>query len=887
MKKVVKLKVAEAIQDDVNKGVIRIDSTYMHELDVRPEDIVEIKGERTTLGVIDRAYPGDIGLNIIRMDGLVRRNAKSGISEFVEVSKADIKEAKSVIVSPIHKEVRIEASPKLFKHALVGRAVLPGDVVSLGGSRRKKSTPGLSKAFFDDVFDMDSVLGFGLSDLKFVVSDTTPKQAVMITENTEIVYNPEPQQIKDSKALEVSYEDIGGLRDELTKVREMVELPLKHPEIFERLGIDPPKGVLLHGPPGTGKTLLAKAVANETHANFISINGPEIMSKYYGQSEQNLRKKFEEAEKNAPSIIFIDEIDALAIKREESHGEVERRVVAQLLTLMDGLKSRGKVVVMAASNIPNSLDPAIRRPGRFDREIEIGVPDKLGRENILKIHTRNMPIDVSLAQIGISNLSKKDLLEQLLVEIARIDIIELSNILHSNSKSDKLFVISRLKESILNSLKSSSIESTIKDFISLKIATEVYSSIRKYENRDIILNDIRKVVANIKSANKLSDIIDNTVKEIILSNISDNTYGFVGADLYALCKEAAMNVLRRLLPDLKTDLDSIPSEVLEKLRITAIDFRESLKVVQPSAMREVLVEIPSVTWNDIGGLEDIRQELVEAVEWPLNHPEAYTRMGVRPPRGILIYGPPGTGKTLLAKAVAKESKANFISVKGPELLSKWVNETPQLVKKLFSKARQVSPCVVFIDEIDSIAGNRDANEDSGKGMSAINQLLTEMDGLEALNDVIVIAATNRPDIIDPALMRPGRFDRIILASVPTSEARRDILKIHTSGMPLALEPSMEHNISPEDVISLDKLAVQTEGFVGADIDLLCREAAILALRENMDCTHVLNSHFDAALEKVKPSVTQEVVEVYKSFKDKFREVSKKSVSKTDTVNYFG
>ena len=756
MVNVVKLKVAEAIQDDVNRGIIRLDSTFMHEIDVRPEDIVEIKGERTTLGIVDRAYPGDIGLNIIRMDGLVRRNARSGIGEYVEVKKADVKEAKSIVISPLHKEVRIEASPKIFKYALSGRAVISGDIVSLGSPRKKKPNALSYKAFFDEVFDMDSMLGFGLSELKFMVSDTNPKQAVVITENTEISYNPEPQNVKEEKTLEVTYEDIGGLSEEVTKVREMVELPLKHPELFERLGIDPPKGVLLHGPPGTGKTLLAKAVANETQANFILINGPEIMSKYYGQSEQNLRKKFEEAEKNAPSIIFIDEIDAIATKREESHGEVERRVVAQMLALMDGLKSRGKVVVIAASNIPNSLDAALRRPGRFDREIEIGVPDKIGRENILKIHTRNMPF---------------------------------------------------------------------------------------------------------------SD-------DVNLKEIADFTHGFVGADLYALSKEAAMNVLRRVLPEINTtESDTIPNEILEKLYITADDFKDSRKVVPPSAMREVMVEIPTLNWEDIGGLHDLKQELREAVEWPLKHPESFTRLGVKPPRGVLIYGPPGTGKTLLAKAVSHESKSNFISVKGPELLSKWVNETPQLVKKLFAKAKQVSPCVIFIDEIDAVAGNRDLNSENNNGMNAINQLLTEMDGLEELNDIVVIAATNRPDAIDPALLRAGRFDRMVLTSIPDQSSRLEVFKIHTRKMPLG------------DDVSIDDLSILTEGYVGADIELICREAAILALRENIDTTVVFKKHFDAALEKVKGSVSREIIESYEQFEERYKATRGKALKQKE--NYFG
>src|SRR3989339_1482643 len=540
----VKLKVAEAIQDDVNKGIVRIDSGYMKTINVRSGDVVEIQGQRKTVAIADRAYPGDIGLNIIRMDGLIRRNSKTGIGEVVNVRKANVKEAKKITIAPAREGILIRANPIIFKQGLLGRAVVKGDIVSLGGTRSRKSAMTQSP-FFDDIFNIVSdeafisSMGFGLGDLKFMIVDVTPaKEAVIITDSTEVIFNPEAiPEIKEERLPDVTYEDIGGLDEELKKVREMVELPLKHPEIFTRLGIEPPKGVLLHGPPGTGKTLLAKAVANETQSNFILINGPEIMSKYYGQSEQNLRKKFEEAEKNAPSIIFIDEIDAIASKREELHGEVEKRVVAQLLALMDGLKSRGKVVVIAATNIPNQLDPALRRPGRFDREIDIGVPSKEGRLNILKIHTRNMPL----------------------------------------------------------------------------------------------------------------------AKDIDLKEMADITYGFVGADLASLAKEAAMIVLRRVLPDLKLkEEEAIPKEILEDLMITQKDFREALKVVRPSALREVLIEKPSTKWGDIGGLEDVKQELIEAVEWPLKNPDVFKRMGVEPPKGILLYGASGTGKTLLGRAVAYE-----------------------------------------------------------------------------------------------------------------------------------------------------------------------------------------------------------------------------------------
>ena len=496
--KELKLKVAEAIQDDVNKGIVRIDSSFLNEVGVRPGDIVEMEGERKTVAIADRAYPGDIGLNIVRMDGIIRKNSKTGIGEIIKVRKANVKEGKKVTIAPARKGIVIKASPEIFKQGLLGRAVAKGDIVSLGGTRRRRSTM-MESPFYEDVFNIldESMMGFGFGDIKFIVVDVNPKQPIIITEQTEVVFNPEAIEVKEELVPEVTYEDIGGLNEEVKKVREMVELPLKHPEIFERLGIEAPKGVLLHGSPGTGKTLLAKAVANETNSHFILINGPEIMSKYYGQSEENLRKKFEEAQKNAPSIVFIDEIDAIASKREEIKGEVERRVVAQLLALMDGLKSRGKVVVIAATNVPNILDPALRRPGRFDREIEIGVPGKEGRLNILKIHTRNMPL----------------------------------------------------------------------------------------------------------------------AKNVNLKELSSITHGFVGADLASLSKEAAMILLRRIFPDLKLqEEEPIPKDLLEKLRITQKDFKEALKVVRPSALREVLVEIPNIKWDDIGGLESVKQELVEAVE---------------------------------------------------------------------------------------------------------------------------------------------------------------------------------------------------------------------------------------------------------------------------------
>jgi len=753
----IQLTVAEAVQDDVNKGIVRIDSNFMREIEVRPGDIVEILGQRPTVAIVDRAYPGDIGLHIIRMDGLVRRNSKSSIGEQVSVKKAEVKEAKEVTIAPARSGIVIRGSPNVFKQGLLGRAVVKGDIVSLGGTRSRRTAMS-SSPFFDDVFSMldENLMTLGFGDLKFVVISTSPKESVIITENTQVIFNPEAKEVKDELIPVVSYEDIGGLSDEIMKIREMVELPLKHPEVFERLGVEPPKGVLLHGPPGTGKTLLAKAVANETKSHFISINGPEIMSKFYGESESNLRKKFEDAEKNAPSIIFIDEIDAIAAKREETRGEVEKRVVAQLLSLMDGLKSRGRVVVIAATNVPNILDPALRRPGRFDRELEIGVPRVEGRLNVLKIHTRNMPL------------------------LPDVDLDELARI----------------------------------------------------------------------------------------------THGFVGADLASLAKEAAMVVLRNVLPDLKYDEEEeIPNEILDKLKIGKEDFKEALKFVRPSAMREVLVEVPNVPWDSVGGMEDVKQELKEAVEWPLKHPEAFARLGVSPPKGILLYGPPGTGKTMLAKAVATEAESNFILVNGPSLLSKWVGESEKAVRKIFEKARQTAPAIIFFDEMDSLAPRRGSGSDSNVTERVVNQLLSEIDGVQALHDIVIIGATNRPDIIDSALLRPGRFDRIILAGVPDEKAREKIFKVHLKDMP-----------ATEDVTSVS-LAARTEGYVGADIEAVCREAAIFALRKDMKSEKIGSEDFDAALVKVKPSVTKEIEEAYSSLQGTFKQARAKEMK--DKPHYFG
>ena len=757
--KELRLRVAKAMQDDVNRGIVRIDHKLLKDIEIREGDIVEIEGSSKTVGIVDRALPGDIGLDVIRMDGILRRNAKSSLGETVSVRKVDVKEATRVTIAPARQGVMIRAPPNMFRQGLLGRAAVKGDIISFGGTKRRRKTLS-ANPFFDDIFSSvfeDAFnVGFGFGDLKFVVVETNPKGPVIITENTEIVVKPEAVELEKEEALpEVTYEDIGGLSEEIKKVREMVELPLKHPEIFERLGVEPPKGVLLHGPPGTGKTLLAKAVAGETNANFYLINGPEIMSKYYGQSEENLRKKFEEAEANAPSIIFIDEIDAIAAKREEVQGEVEKRVVAQLLGIMDGLKSRGKVIVIAASNIPNALDPALRRPGRFDREIEIGVPGKEGRLTILKIHTRSMPL----------------------------------------------------------------------------------------------------------------------TDDVKLEDIADITYGFVGADLSALAKEAAMIVIRRVLPDINLkEAHTIPKDLLERLVISKKDFMDALKIVRPSAMREILVEVPNVKWDDVGGLDNVKQELIEAVEWPLKQPESFKRLGITPPKGILLYGPPGTGKTMLAKAVATESGANFISVKGPELLSKWVGESEKAVRKIFEKARQLSPSIIFFDELDSLAPKRGSGSDSGVSEKVVNQLLTEINGLVDMNDVVVIAASNRPDMIDSALLRPGRFDRMILTQIPDQPMREKIFALHTKNMPLKN-------------VDLKKLSAETEGYVGADIEVISREAAMLALRRDNNAKEINHSHFEEALGKVKPSIDAETKLAYERLEAELKAAKAKEIK--PKISYFG
>ena len=759
--KKIKLKVQEAYQEEAYKGIVRIDSQTMREIGVKAGDIVEITGGRSTVGIVDRAYPSDIGQKIIRMDGIIRRNARTGIGENVSIKKADVREAKTITIAPAQQGVMIQAAnPELFKQGLLGRAVMKGDIISLGGAKRRKRT--MTGSPFEDIFNVFEELGtpaFGFGSLKFIVADLNPKDIAIITENTTLKISSKTIEVTEAeeKVPEVTYEDIGGLDEEVTKIREMVELPLKNPEIFESLGISPPKGVLLHGPPGTGKTLLAKAVANETNANFILVNGPELLSKFYGETEKKIRNLFEEAEKNAPSIIFIDEIDAIAPKREDTYGEVERRMVSQLLTVMDGLNARGRVIVIGATNRQNSLDPALRRPGRFDREITIGVPNKEGRLKILKIHTRNMPL----------------------------------------------------------------------------------------------------------------------TKDVDLEAISSKTHGFVGADLESLCKEAAMNVIRRELPNFNVKDGEVSQELRSNLKVTAEDFIAARKLVRPSSLREVLVEAPDVNWTDIGGLVELKEELREAIEWPLKFPTTFQRMGIKPPRGILMYGPPGTGKTLLAKAVANESESNFILVKGPELLTKWVGESEKGVRKIFEKARQTAPTIIFFDEIDALATRRGLDAGSQVTERVVNALLAEMDGLEELTDVVVLAATNRPDLVDPALMRPGRFDRIISTTLPGEKTRLEILKVHTKDMPLA------------ENVNFEELNKKLEEFNGADIQGLCREAGMMALRKDKDSKTVTHADFEKALEKTMPSLKQEDIKKYKTIEDKYLRAARVAQQQPVRQTYMG
>ncbi len=706
------LRVAEARHKDVGRGIARIDPQVAGTLDIASGDVISVEGKRTTVAISWPGYMEDIGTGTIRIDPTTRRNAGVSIDDKVTVRVTEAREAESVSMAPTE-PLRIGNAEPYIARLLEGRVVTKGDIIEL------------------------NIMGYKIDLVITAYRPSAP--AVLLTGNTSVTLSEKPAPQAGGEIPRITYEDIGGLGDEIQKVREMIELPLRHPELFEKLGVEAPKGVLLHGPPGTGKTLLAKAVAGETSANFFSLSGPEIMSKYYGQSEENVREIFKQAQENAPSIFFIDEIDSIAPKREEVTGEVERRVVAQLLALMDGLTARGKVVVIGATNRPNALDPALRRPGRFDREIEIGIPDRKGRHEILMIHTRGMPLE-------------------------GVDLQEMANL----------------------------------------------------------------------------------------------THGFTGADLAALTKEAAMRAMRKVLPRIDLEADSIPAEILNSLKVTKDDFFCALREMEPSALREVLVESPNVHWEDIGGLADVKQELRESVEWPLKYGDLFQHMNAKAPKGILLYGPPGTGKTLLAKAVATESESNFISVKGPEFLSKWVGESEKAVRETFRKAKLAAPCIIFFDEVDSVVPTRGSMlGDSHVTERVISQFLTEIDGLEDLNDVTVIAASNRPDIIDPALLRPGRFDRTIYIPPPDREARLQIFRIHTKGKPLASD------------VDLGKLADRTANFTGADIAAVCNEAVMLAIRDyvlkggKMDKDDLAKSqvsadHFERAMARIQPMSSDEL-----------------------------
>jgi transitional endoplasmic reticulum ATPase len=736
-----KLIVKPLKQKDAGRGLAAIDRDAADELGLEGGDYIRIEGEGgTAIARVWPGYPEDRGSGVIRIDGRLRQQANVGIDDRVQVEKAEVKPAKRVSIA-LPQNLRIGGNVGTYiRDKLSGQPVTTGQSIQLP-------------------------LGFGFmtssnQTVPVRIASTEPSGTVVVTDSTEVQISQKPaeeiQETGDGSSGEgpsVAYEDIGGLDRELEQVREMIELPMRHPELFKRLGIEPPKGVLLHGPPGTGKTLIAKAVANEIDASFHTISGPEIMSKYYGESEEQLREIFEEAEENAPAIVFIDELDSIAPKRGEAGGDVERRVVAQLLSLMDGLDERGEVVVIGATNRVDAIDPALRRGGRFDREIEIGVPDREGRKEILQVHTRNMP---------------------------------------------------------------------------------------------------------------LSDGVD-------IDEYADNTHGFVGADIETLAKESAMNALRRIRPQIDLESDEIDAEILESLTVTSDDFKEAMKGIEPSALREVFVEVPDVTWEDVGGLEGTKERLRETIQWPLEYPEVYDAMDMQSAKGVMLYGPPGTGKTLLAKAVANESESNFISVKGPELLNKYVGESEKGVREIFKKARENAPTVVFFDEIDSIATERGRNTgDSGVSERVVSQLLTELDGLETLEDVVVIATSNRPDLIDSALLRPGRLDRHVHVPVPDEDARRAIFEVHTQHKPLA------------DDVDLDRLAAKTEGYVGADVEAVCREAAMAASREfihsvsreeiedSIGNVRITMDHFEDALDEVPPSVTPETRERYEEIEERFR-----------------
>jgi len=730
----IRLQVAAARQEESGQGVARMPRSAFQALGITDGDYVEIEGKRITAAVAIPGYPEDEALEVVRLDGLQRANAGTSSGEHVTLRRAESKPASRVIFAPAQREMRLQGPTEALKRVFYQKPLVAGDLVATHGQQPVANMP-------PEVRRMFNAPAYALTQIRLTVVSTVPKGVVHIDENTEVELRAEFEEPRDGRGV-INYDDVGGMDETIKQLREMVELPLRYPELFTRLGVDPPKGVLLHGPPGTGKTRLALAVANESDATFFTINGPEIMGSAYGESEKRLREVFEEATRAAPAIIFIDEIDSIAPKRQNVSGEAEKRLVAQLLTLMDGLHARSNLVVIAATNRPDAIDEALRRPGRFDREIIIGVPDEKGRREILAIHTRGMPLGEG------------------------VDLTELAR----------------------------------------------------------------------------------------------STHGFVGADLAALAREAAIEAVRRIMPKLDLDARTIPAEVLESLQVEKDDFREALKRVQPSAMREVMVQAPTIGWDDIGGLDQAEERLREGVELPLRNPEAFDRLGIRPAKGFLLYGPPGTGKTLLAKAVAKEAEANFISMKSSDVLSKWYGESEQQISRMFARARQVAPCVIFIDEIDSLVPARgsEANEPQVTAR-VVNTILAEMDGMEELNSIVVIGATNRPWLVDPALLRPGRFDELVYVGPPDAAGRKLILGIHTRNMPLAKD------------VDLDAIAAETERYTGADLEDVVRRAGLVAIRRAGEkATEVTADDFAEALEHSRATVTEQMEADYEAMQGELK-----------------
>jgi transitional endoplasmic reticulum ATPase len=750
-RKKIKLRIEELDKSRSGRSLCYIDQQVLEQLGLTTGNIIEIRGKKKTTGIVVSSI-ADKGKGIIRLDGIQRLNAGATIGEYVDIKEAKVYAAEEIELTPTKPDIDLKRQADAIKAKLIDKPVVIGDIVDVLGAVYQKKDP-TNPMDFMGMFMKSPKRRPTLGLLRLIVENTKPQDRIVkITRDTRIKVNKRVAVLNVSGGV-VTYDDVGGLIDEIQRIREMVELPLKHPELFHRLNIDPPKGVLFYGPSGTGKTLMAKAVSQESNAHFIIINGPEIMSKFYGASEGRLRDIFRDAEDNAPSIIFIDEIDSIAPKRVDTSGEVERRVVSQLLSLLDGLRGRGEIICIGATNRINAIDEALRRPGRFDREIEFGVPNMKGRKEIFQIHTRGMPLE----------------------------------------------------------------------------------------------------------------------EDVDLDKYADISYGFVGADIMAVCREAAMFALRKILPKINLD-EPIPSEIIQELKISNEDFMQAINMIEPSAMREVMVEVPNVSWEDVGGLEEIKNELKEAVEWPLKYPELFQKAGIRPLNGILLFGPPGCGKTLLAKAIATESKSNFISIKGPEVFSKWVGESEKAIREVFRKARQAAPSIIYFDEIDAISSGRGEYAGTQTFASIVNQILVEMDGIENRKGIVTIASTNRPDIVDPAFLRPGRFDRLIYVEAPDFDSRIKILEVHTKDMPLAEDISLKH------------IAQLTEGYSGADLENLCREAGMEAIREKMEkFDNIEYRHFETALEKIKSTLPTEIIQRYEAMA---KEITESRNIKESTVDFY-